>query len=159
MVKSSVIGFNDKGELSATVTIKNFGSTPAYNVRHWACAIVNRFPDQDIDFPTATEMINSYRDAPGSLIPPRGTLDKVIGPKTCRTDSVSPEDATAVKAGNKTIFAIGVIRYRDAFHNEWITRYRRGWDPVHNGVDGYKGNCADEDCPEYGLPQEPDIVK
>ena len=78
MVQSSVFGFNDKGQLSAKITIKNFGSTPAYNVRHWACTVVSSFPEQDVDFPTATEMINSYRNAPGSLIPPSATLEKVL---------------------------------------------------------------------------------
>jgi hypothetical protein len=159
MVQSSEIGVKDTGELTATITIKNFGSTPAYNVRHWACAMVNRFPDQDIDFPTAAEIVSSYKEAPGSLIPPSGTLGKqFIDPTTCMRKAVSPEDRAAIHAGQKTIFAIGVIKYRDAFHNEWVTDYRRGWDPVNNGVDGYKGNCADEDCPKDDLPNKP-VVK
>jgi hypothetical protein len=159
MVQSSEIGYKDTGELTVTINIKNFGSTPAYNVRHWACAMVNRFPDQDIDFPTAAEIVSSREEAPGSLIPPSGTLGKnFIDLMTCKGKTVSPEDWAAIKAGHKTIFAIGVIKYRDAFHNEWVTDYRRGWDPVNNGVDGYKGNCADEDCPK-DAPDGAPVVK
>jgi hypothetical protein len=148
MVEFFGLKINDSREISARVTIKNFGSTPAYNVRHWACVSVSAFLDQDIDFPTAAEIINSYPDAPGSLIPPAGRLDKVIDHvvRKCKGDTVSAEDLSAIREGHKTVFAVGIIRYRDAFHREWITHYRRGWDPVHNGVDGYKGNCADEDC-------------
>jgi hypothetical protein len=146
MVESSVIGINSDGKPDINITTRNFGLTPAYDFQHWACAVVRDFPDKDTEFLPAAALVGSLT-APKSVIAPHATIGKVYA-GACDQGPMSTEQIAAIRGGTKTIFAIGVMKYRDAFNADWITEYRRGWDQVHGGVDGYGGNCADQACPK-----------
>lgn len=147
MVEVSKSALSDTGTPTIHLNIRNFGSTPAYNLRHWACYDISSVPDQDADF-FAPDLITKSTEAPGSLIPPHGTIGKEYSGVTCKNTQLSTEELNEIKAGTKAIYAIGVMKYRDTFGVERVTEYRRGWNPVRGGIDGYHGNCVDEDCPK-----------
>jgi hypothetical protein len=149
MVESSVIGVDSNNKLNVSITVKNFGLTPTYDFRHWACAVVRDTPDRDGDFRTASAI--TVREAPKSLIAPSATIGKIYSGSCDHGETaISVDERAAIKSGKKAVFAIGVIKYRDIFHAEHVTQYRRAWDDVHNGIDGYGGNYADEGCPWSG---------
>jgi hypothetical protein len=145
MVESSAINVDSDNKLNVNITVKNFGLTPTYDFRHWACAVVRGTPDRDSDFPTAPAL--TAREAPKSVIAPSGKIFKVYSGTCDHGDAaISVDERAAIKAGRKALFAVGVIKYRDFFDADHVTQYRRAWDDVHNGIDGYSGNCADEGC-------------
>lgn len=148
MVESSAVSINADGLPVVRIAVKNFGSTPAYDFRHWACAVIRKFPDQEKDF-LKNSLLVQAAEAPKSLIAPGGLIFKdYVG--VCDRANESPvlkEEIAAVREGSKEIFTVGVIKYRDAFRVEHVTHYRRAWnEKTKLSSDGYKGNCADEDC-------------
>jgi hypothetical protein len=147
MVESSKIGLDPNGIPTVSITVKNFGQTPIYGFRHWSCAIIRDFPDRAQDFPP-TSMITATK-APESLVAPNATIGKDYAGSCFPTEqSISPPVRAAIMAGTKAVFAVGVLKYKDAFGVDRETRYRRGWNGKEFGVDGYGGNCADDGCPK-----------
>lgn len=146
MVESSVIGIDPNGKPNVVVTIKNFGLTPVYNFRHWACALVREIPDRDDDFPSVSMITAAH--APESLIAPNATILKTYkGSCFSNEEPISDPVRADVKSGRRAVFAIGVMKYRDAFGFDRETRYRRAWNDIQ-AIDGYSGNCADDNCPK-----------
>jgi hypothetical protein len=98
-----------------SMSIKNFGQTPAYDVIHWA----------------RIEILDSNRE--DTLIPPnpkRGTHAMSLAPNASFTKSawfdrpLSDKEKQAIVAGSQAIFVYGRIDYVDAFRKPHFTTYR-----------------------------------
>lgn len=97
------------------LTVKNFGKTPAYDVRQWTHMWIEEYPLKvklpapDADFKTAC-----------SILPPGGHEEMV-----CRRDPPIPGEALNLIGTVKgTVYIYGEIRYRDAFGEDRVTKYR-----------------------------------
>lgn len=157
MIESSTIGIDSNGKPTDHLVVKNYGLTPTYSFRHWACTVVRDWPDRDRDFPTAS-MLTDSASAPESLIAPNGTIMKDAGSCFSNEEPISDPVRAEIKAGHKAVFAIGVMKYRDAFGMDRETRYRRSWNDIR-AADGYGGNCADDGCPKEDRPEFTKAVK
>jgi hypothetical protein len=122
--------------------MKNFGLTPAYDFRHWACAFVRK-PSEANDFPDITEGVA----APPTVVAPQGTKGKVVT-GLCNQTTLTEQERNEIKTGAKSVYAVGVVRYKDAFHVDRITQYRRFWNDTLGAVsvDDNGGNCTAEGC-------------
>jgi hypothetical protein len=62
--------------------------------------------------------------------------------------AISEDERAQVRNGTKAIYAVGVIRYIDAFRTKRITRYRFCWNDASGSVtfDDTSDNCVDEGC-------------
>jgi hypothetical protein len=92
-------------------------------------------------------MITNSASAPESLIAPAATILKDAGSCFSNEEPISDAVRAEIKPGHKAVFAIGVMKYRDAFGIDRETRYRRSWNDIRS-ADGYGGNCGDNGCPK-----------
>jgi hypothetical protein len=143
LIDSTEFKITPDGNAEVTVTTKNFGTTPIYDFQHWACTLIRPIPSRESDFPDITKV-----EAPVSVLAPQGTKLKNMHELCDKRGPVDAADRAAVKAGTKALFALGEIRYKDAFGKSRITRYRRYWHDTFNSVsfDDTGGNCADDRC-------------
>jgi hypothetical protein len=145
LVDKSEIGINDdKRTATVNLTMKNFGLTPAYDFRHWACAFVRKVPIQENDIPDITKGIA----APPTIVAPQGAKGKVFTGLCDQTIPITEPERNEIKNGSKAVYVVGVVTYRDAFYVDRITRYRRHWNDALGSVsvDDDSGNCADDSC-------------
>jgi hypothetical protein len=98
------------------LVIKNFGQTPAYDVRHWS-AIMVCAPGQENDICTVPDDItNSHPTTFG----PGGATNM-----TRRfTRAINNFEIASLFTGGLSIVAFGKITYRDAFKVDHETNYR-----------------------------------
>jgi hypothetical protein len=127
------LGYPKLGPL-ILMTIRNSGSTPAYDVIHWGNAIVaehplkSKLPERKIakvgaSFVTKTAM------------PPGGVTTKSLrmgAPLTI-------EEKDDLRAGTKVIYVYGFIAYRDAFRRKRRTNFRL----MHGTMSGVIGIITD----------------
>jgi hypothetical protein len=119
--------------------IKNSGETPAYDVCCWSQlrAYDNPLP-QGFVFEAAPHRID---DAKYVVNP--GSLHSIL---TGTEPVLTPEEKTAIKAGNTSLYIWGEIQYRDAFAKRRKTRFRLLWiyTPLTLGMWSYcnEGNDA-----------------
>lgn len=96
----------NRSEFRTITEIKNFGQTPAYNVRVWS--ILGAFdPSEPRNFIKA-EAIETY-----SMLGPGGNFDL----KAALRDQ-SPEQVQHIIGGTRQVYLWGEIRYHDAFMTE-----------------------------------------
>jgi type II secretory pathway pseudopilin PulG len=139
-------GNNQYPDLSATIVFKNFGQTPAYNVRHSSSL---RFADYP---PPATVFVYDRETHPiiVDTLGPQGGARNVI--RSSEADSMSAiERKQLMKAQTKAIYVFGKIDYEDAFGVGRCTSYRFmvGGNSGVLGGDMLRmdsGNEADRNC-------------
>jgi hypothetical protein len=130
------LGYPELGPL-AILTITNSGSTPAYNVVHWAGIAFDDFP-----VPKSLPKRLMTPTAPTSILPPNG-----INTKNIRIPSpLDSQDVTGLRAGTKAIYIYGEITYMDAFRRKRRTDYRL----FHNAQTGNIGVVTDLSWAEGG---------
>ncbi len=95
----------------ATVTLKNFGQTPAADVRINAGAETLPYPDKDEYF----DWVDEHAQGAG-LLNPGSSLEYKI-------DTIDPY-AEAQNMPENAFYAFGEITYRDVFGNDRCTRFR-----------------------------------
>jgi hypothetical protein len=85
------------------LVIKNFGQTPAYKVTHWIAVGLDSYPNPTIN-PIAQHPDASIPLAPGgfTVIRQSGLL-------------LTAADAAQIRGGTMAIYAVGEIRYVNAF--------------------------------------------
>ena len=115
------------GVPEGTVIFKNFGQTPAYDVRtwihtwNWMHPLTIPLPEPPPNFPMATNIL-----APGAFeimpIPPKPPI---------------PEEHLNSEVGTKTwtIYVYGKVTYRDAFSKDRHTKFRL----MYGGTEGVPG--------------------
>jgi hypothetical protein len=99
------------------ITIKNFGRTPAHNLRFWAGAGVREFPlVSPLDQPPDGLRISS------DVLPPGRASEMIVPIRRVHMDMESAlQGGTSATAA---IFIFGQITYLDAFNQERITDFR-----------------------------------
>ena len=125
LVEGSVVTNIVEGELSgngvpiALVTLKNFGLTPAHEVRSVSGFAFDNYPipDQKITVSDADfERANSV----SPLAPNQIHTSRMIYAKGILEDSTK----AAIRDGNAVIYLYGEVRYVDAFGHRRVTKYR-----------------------------------
>jgi hypothetical protein len=129
----------ETGAPEAIVHIKNFGQTPAYDVRAWIHMWIAEHPLSEV-----------LPDAPEDL--PKGTA--VIHPGTHvaffmpKEPPVKAEFIPLLGTAAGTIYVYGIIKYRDVFKRERTTKYRLiygGREPVRGSLMKHDQNGNDAD--------------
>jgi hypothetical protein len=112
----------------AILTIKNFGQTPAHNVRHFGDMCVREFP-LDEHLPDSGEggILSS------GILPPGGHATKYV--KIPQNLPLGEGDKGDLQRRTKALYVFGRIDYRDVFGNECWTTYRY----FHNSGTGRLG--------------------
>jgi hypothetical protein len=100
----------------AKIQFKNFGQTPAYNVRVYGGLIVTTFPPGNNIPPVDT----SRKDISVEPLAPSRKSTKHEGGDVILEESIIRE----IREGGKAIYAYGEILYRDAFGYDRVTKYR-----------------------------------
>lgn len=110
----------------ATLTIRNFGQTPAHDVIHWGniCIreypLVSTLPPKDMNLPTTRMPLS-----------PDGRSSKNLAMSALLT----PQEIQNLRNGTHGIYVYGDIIYKDIFGNEWFSNYRS----VHINAGGLIG--------------------
>ena len=103
---------------TVSVTIKNTGVTPAYDLT-WRAIFAAR------EFPATQEIVlDRTKVAPKIVLPPDGVLSY-----KWTFEQWGKEWGKKVAKGNAAIFAVGEISYKDAFGISHLTKYRL----IHGG--------------------------
>jgi hypothetical protein len=138
-------GADQNRGLSATIIFKNFGQTPAYNVRHSSSLKCADYP------PAATVFTRDREKHPITVdtLGPQGGAQNVIQSSEGSMSAI--ERKQLMKAQTKAIYVFGKIDYEDAFGVRRCTSYRFmvGGDSGLLGGDMLRmdsGNEADTDC-------------
>ncbi len=148
MVSSTKIGIDEKGVVDANVTIKNYGATPAMDFRHWACAYVRM---SELSDSVGTDFDHGII-APVTVIPQQETKDHPVKGwcELKKGAAITEDERAAIGRGNMNVIITGIIRYKDVFGLDHITRYRRYWNDIleHDKIsaDNKEGNCIDGEC-------------
>jgi hypothetical protein len=146
LVDAANLGIDANKMPKVAIDVKNFGLTPAYEFRHWSCALARPIWSKDEDFPDISKGVV----ADVSIVAPQHPKGKVYNAWCGIGTEISDSEREQIRAGSKALFVIGKITYRDAFHEPHITRYRIYWNDKNPTVnfDAASGNCADEGCEE-----------
>lgn len=117
MVESANIKKLKIGEIpEVSVTIKNFGQTPAYNVKVWGLPGFQDFPLKG-NLPTERpDETDNFVAAPLAPTVPH-TIPLIFKRR------MNEETIHALKAGSHAIFVVGQVRYIDAFKVERETDF------------------------------------
>ncbi|WP_349434302.1 hypothetical protein [Pararhizobium sp. A13] len=133
------ISFKENNEPVAHVSIKNFGQTPAMNVKSWIHIWIEKYPLKgSLPFPKEGEV-----DQSSSVISP-GFHYNYHHP---RTRGIDEEIMTEIRAGRAAIYVYGGITYDDVFGGNRKTEFlkfctgERGGDD-ENLKDYRNGNYA-----------------
>jgi hypothetical protein len=125
----------DGVNITAQVTLKNSGQTPAYSHRTWIAIRVEEESTFKYEFP------ESITALAGSIIGPTIESDMMIG------FNMSQNDFQAVLDGRKRLFVWGIVTYRDAFDHERFLKFRSAngiWTfdrwPIGPYGEGYEAN-------------------
>lgn len=125
LIAGGDIKFPDPGAPEAQIVLKNFGQTPAYNVRMWIHMWIEQYPLQ-VMLPTPPE---NFRMAT-SILPPGGHTDMFMR----KEPPVSPQAIQLLGTTAGTIYVYGEVRYLDVFQVERSTKYRL----MYGGAEGVR---------------------
>jgi hypothetical protein len=112
--EANIGNFGPGAKPQVKITLRNFGQTPAYDVRQWSSLGVDHYPPR-LDVPKC-EWGKEMAKCP---IGPNGILFSI--PPNNRP--LLPDDFTAIKGGGKAIYVIGGVRYSDAFGKDQATDF------------------------------------
>jgi hypothetical protein len=106
--------------ISAEFKIRNFGQTPAYNVRHWASIWVQPYP-----FPGHVPFAPDNGSHPSAPLSPSDDVkgvaiyDPVAGKPTILNQAAIDQ----FKSGTLAAYIVGTIAYDDVFGSHHVTRF------------------------------------
>lgn len=135
-VAAAKIDITDKSVPVAHVTIKNFGNTPAYSVKHLAGMTIG-------DYPLTRELAEPPAHLPGS--------SSTIGPgshtrlEIVRTPPIPAALQSHLGTLTGTVYVYGVITYKDVFRDPHTTKYRMIWGGPEPSKDGTMSHDAEGD--------------
>ncbi len=111
---SIVLNVTDPGARTVSVTIRNYGNTPAYDVKTWLGVGVREFPLSSVlgDAPA------TLRQSSDILGPDRTSVNEVPVP------NLNPWQEMQLQNGNGAIYGFGRITYKDVFDIERFTNFR-----------------------------------
>jgi len=113
-VSTAEIDIDDPQNLRASVSIKNSGQTPAYDLINRGGVTIGEVPLREALRPRDREASLSK-----SALGPGEVLGKYFG-----TRPLTPDERAAVRSGSHAIYVYGEILYRDAFGRRRYSRYR-----------------------------------
>jgi hypothetical protein len=112
-IDSTLINGMNAGQTpQVELVIKNFGQTPAYKVTHWIGVGIDSYP-HPVETNTGVHL------GPISLGP-----NGVIIIKQAAGVALTEAQITDILAGTVAIYAVGEIRYVDAFRKKRLTKFR-----------------------------------
>ncbi|WP_166294416.1 hypothetical protein [Bradyrhizobium sp. 2S1] len=131
-ISGSSIADVQTGAPMATVIIKNFGQTPAYDVEAWIHLWVAEHPLNEV-----------LPDAPPEMKKAKGTLypGSTLIFQMPKDPPVKKEYIHLLGTSEGTIYVYGGIIYRDIFNNRRFTKYRL----IYGGPHGMTGNLMGND--------------
>jgi hypothetical protein len=131
-VDSAKIDFERPSAPEVTVVLRNFGQTPAYDMRQWIHIWIEEYPLR-VDLPTPPA---DFRKAKDILAPRRRAMVFIT-----KDPPVSAEEVPLLGTLQGTIYVYGEVRYRDAFgHDRW-TKYRL----IYGGLEGVRPGLLEPD--------------
>lgn len=123
------------GEFQTLIEIKNFGQTPAYNVKVWS--VLGAFEQYEPRIFVNSDAIDIY-----SMLGPGGSFELKVALRSQTT-----EQTQNILAGIRPIYLWGEIKYRDAFRAERGFKFRMvadfsiperwGFKPTPDGNEEY----------------------
>ncbi len=140
----------------SNIIFKNYGVTPADNVRHWACVAVRDIVIKNSVTIDPTDLPDWRGDIialPRSIVP-QGDVMPVRYVFSCEKGALNPlvltdDEQTAVNANKKAIYLYGMIYYEDIFghpHHTWYRRLTSGQFGLRDGntTSGAHGGNEDD---------------
>jgi hypothetical protein len=101
--------------LEVRVEVRNFGPTPAYDVRPWLCVFIDGYPDLGEPFEARTADLRFTT----SILPPNGHFELYAHAGESLSGSLP-----GLKASTSAVYVFGEIHYKDVFgHTRW-TKFR-----------------------------------
>jgi hypothetical protein len=99
-------------KIEVRLGIKNFGQTPAYDLRYWSDTTIAR-----------RDEISSF--APDKKLSGKQTLNPSdgFGIHSHTSDFLSQADFDEITADTKRFYLVGEATYRDVFGNDWATEF------------------------------------
>jgi hypothetical protein len=133
LVSSALLKFKRPDAPEVQVHFKNYGQTPAYEMRGWISIWIEKYPLK-ITLPEAPP---DFRKATETLAPSRVSIFV-----TSKSPPVQAQYIRLLGTPEGTVYVYGEIRYKDAFGTARWTKYRLmygGGEPVQTSTaDGYK---------------------
>ena len=130
----------------ACIRIRNFGKTPAYDLRTFGNVAIVAWPIDPEELPPLDEGVPSSSDFLGpndSRVPEyRGDFGLVL----------TEWDVLLLEEGSLAIVVYGKVHYRDAFDVRWTTNFRKfaggphGLRPTSNGAGNLLGAHSEGNC-------------
>ena len=128
----ATIGITNANEVKATAIIKNFGQTPAYHFRFWACLAVRDFVVKDNTPVDSTDLQEWWKDIsklPQSTVPQQD-IAHIRAVFSCDNKQYIPRVLTVsekngIDDSSKAIYLYGNIFYDDIFGYPHETHFRR----------------------------------
>jgi hypothetical protein len=107
------------------LTIKNFGQTPARNVRYWLNTKFEEYPLNNVlpEQAFRSESVVLFPDDPNTF------TFELAAP-------LNAVDMVGIESGSRRLFIYGHIRYTDAFKRDRNTRFRLMYGGVSNLIPG-----------------------
>ncbi len=125
-----------KGEnfFKATVTIQNFGQTPAYKFDHFAII-------EGTDNPRTAPFIEGEIDVERTACIPPGSHVGIV----CESNPIPAELMGTIESGRAILWVWGEVYYEDAFGQRQSTTYRFMYNGATAGTQGDGVMMADRD--------------
>lgn len=118
MIKSArVDGLEIGKQPKATITLKNFGATPALEMTQWSNMGGDAFP------PTHNFPMEERKEDTKAVSPLAPGGEFIATPFNPKFPPFSEEYMAALRKGEAAIYVIGRIKYRDSFGGDHVTEY------------------------------------
>jgi hypothetical protein len=113
-VSAGQIDFTDLRYPVATIEIRNFGQTPAYDLRWWIHSWIEHYP-LAVELPEPSEDFPMGQNVMGPGIPSTQGIDLGV--------RIKDEPFRLLSEGKAAIYIYGGITYRDVFSSNQSTKY------------------------------------
>lgn len=154
LLASATIRIEKDNTVLISLVAKNYGLTPAYDFKHWSCAVIREGNPVETKIPSLPTPY-AKMDLPTSVVAPGDVKHKIFHgfceEQPPKARALTSAEIAGLKSSTWAVYAYGEATYRDAFGGKRITRYRIfsndaiGIDEGRT-VDAEEGNCADQDC-------------
>jgi hypothetical protein len=132
-LSNAVIEFRQERAPEIRIYIKNYGKTPAYDVRWWTETWIAEYPPKQPLPKPPPNFVTAI-----SVLAPGGKPHTMV---TLQNPPIPEDQMPKLGTRELTLYAYGKVTYRDAFGNERYTEYRLmhgGLEPIHmrdkNGI-------------------------
>jgi hypothetical protein len=145
-----------KEHMDIGVIYKNRGQTPAFNLHAWLLMTTDNYPMPEKVFYDGREMFSRLMANEESVLFPGAEFKGATAEGMDQfgfTNTLSPAERDAIRAGWRTMWVFGEVTYRDTFGTDRFTRFRLFMTGEYMArlsrlFWAREGNCTDETCPK-----------